>query len=66
MNTVAPTLYPVTDSQLKAELAFIDVTGTTDMFGVKITTGVHVRDSPRPVTIVSRGSMHIIALPGGD
>mgnify|MGYP003382221173 CR=1 FL=1 len=69
MNSIAPSLYAVDSAQLAEELRHIDITSAVSWRGSTIMTGVHLRDSPRPVTIIRGGGsspMHLISLPCGD
>lgn len=69
MISTAPSLYAVDSIQLAEELKHIDITEKLKWCGSTIMTGVHRRDSPRPVTIIKGGGsspMHLISLPGGD
>jgi hypothetical protein len=69
MSPIAPSLYAVDSAQLADELKYVDITETMKWRGSTIMTGVHHRDSPRPVTIIKSGGsspMHLISLPGCD
>lgn len=69
MNPIAPSLYAIDSAQLAEELKHIDITEKMQWWGSTIITGVHHRDSPRPVTIIKGGGgspMHLISLPCGD
>ncbi len=66
MNPIAPSLYAVDSTQLAEELQHVDITETIQWLGSTVITGVHHRDSPRPVTIIKCGPMHLISLPGCD
>lgn len=66
MNSIAQSTYPVTSAQLAEEMKHVDINEVTPWGGFTIITGVHFRDSPRPVAIIKGGPMDLILLSGGD